>query len=245
MTTDEISNPWLDLPDKAPHVLPADREVLARRPARAKNLRLEVLPDPFIGDPVSAALVLLVLNPGFRQEDIDLNMQSKLFIEQNRLNLQHKSTPPFYYFHPGLEFTGGNIWWSRILRALLNAGLLREELAQKLTIIQYFPYHSKEYTDLGAILPSQRYSFELVRKVIADGKPIVMMRSEALWLRAVPELADYPYFKLRNPRNPAISSANLGQENFDKLLADYDRALTRERFTWHQGEFEVLDTDNA
>jgi len=227
MTTDETSNPWLDLPDKAPYVLPVDREVLVKRPARAKNLRLKVLPDPFIGDPASAALVLLALNPGFRPEDIDLNMKSELFIEQNRLNLQHKSIPPFYYFHPGLGFTGGNIWWSRILRTLLNTGLLREELAQKLMIIQYFPYHSKEYTDLGAILPSQHYSFELVRKVMADSKPIVIMRSESLWLKAVPELVTYPYFKLRNPRNPAISPANLGEENFSRLLNDYGRALAR------------------
>ena len=44
-----------------------------------------------------------------------------------------------------------------------------------------------------------------------------MMRSEKLWLKAVPELEDN-YIMPHNKRNVIISPGNMGQENFDIIL---------------------------
>ena len=45
-----------------------------------------------------------------------------------------------------------------------------------------------------------------------------MMRSEKLWLEAVPELATYEYLKIKNPRNPTISANNLGVDSYAQIL---------------------------
>jgi hypothetical protein len=44
-----------------------------------------------------------------------------------------------------------------------------------------------------------------------------MMRSEKLWLKAVPEL-EGNYTMPHNKRNVIISPQNVGQENFDTIL---------------------------
>lgn len=67
-------NPWKDpLPDRnGEYVASCDRNAL--KPFRAiknekKKLQLNVLPEPFIGDPSTAAFVALQLNPGSSRSD--------------------------------------------------------------------------------------------------------------------------------------------------------------------------------
>ena len=45
------------------------------------------------------------------------------------------------------------------------------------------------------------------------------MRSPKLWLGAVPELVDYPYMTLNSWLNITVSPKNLGEENFNTVLA--------------------------
>ena len=55
------TNPWVDLPEESPFVLHGDAAAIARFNARANErhrIRLDVLPEPFIGRP-DAPLVLL------------------------------------------------------------------------------------------------------------------------------------------------------------------------------------------
>lgn len=220
MITDVVySNPWLALPKEAPFVLPEDREILNLCGNKVDGLRFDVLPDPFVGNLESAQVVLLALNPGFEQADLDVCMQSKLYVQQTLANLQSKADTPFFFFHEGLEFSGGNWWWSRKLRALSNAGVTSHQLGERIMCIEYLPYHSVHYKHLNRHLPSQEYTFQLVRQAIRDDKVIIVMRSERIWLEAVPELTSYPYMKIKNPQNPAISIANLGQGNFELLCS--------------------------
>lgn len=214
--TDEI-NPWVALPQNPPYILPADTDVLLQQTSKKQGLRFDVLPDPYIGNLREAKVIFLALNPGFRQADIDENMINATFIANSRANMLHKSEPPFYYFNEELAFTGGNEWWSRILKPLISAGLTKQTLSSAIMCIQYLSYHSVTYSHLNKLLPSQQYSFELVREAVELNKTIVIMRSEALWLKAVPELQGYPYIRIKNPRNPVVSVANLGQDNFDKI----------------------------
>lgn len=215
--TDISFNPWLSLPKVAPYILPEDREIIKELGNKSDGLRLDVLPDPYVGSPYSSRVVFLLLNPGFNQSDVDLNMKNKLYVDQTLANLQHKASLPFFYFHNELGFSGGNVWWSRILKPLLNSGFTKQHLGEHVMSIEYLPYHSKNYRHLGKALPSQKYTFQLVNDAIKANKTIVMMRGKKFWLEAVPELADYPYIEVKNPRNPVISIANLGQDNFESL----------------------------
>jgi hypothetical protein len=75
--------------------------------------------------------------------------------------------------------------------------------------VEHFPYKSWRYAPLGAVLPSQRYSFDLVSDAIRRRKQIVVMRSERIWLSSVPELQSYPYVRLSNHQNPHLSRAQM------------------------------------
>ena len=240
--SDLESNPWVDLPNSAPFVLPGDESAIKAGGKRAGNLRLEAVPDPFICDPARACVFLLALNPGFRPNGNNSFMNDPLYQAQTRANVLHEAKPPFYYLTAGLEASDGYRWWHHIFNSLIKAGLPELVIAEHTMAVQFFPYRSETYADLGAWLPSQRYSHSLVRQAVKDGKHIIVMRSEKLWLSAVPELAGYPYVKVRNVRRPTLSPANLGQENFERLLDEYERATTRDRFVSRPGEFEIIDT---
>jgi hypothetical protein len=75
----------------------------------------------------------------------------------------------------------------------------------------------RTYDHLPKRLPSQLFAFELVRDFIARRVPIVMMRSERLWLDAVPKLRGFGYIRVRSPRSSHLSPGNLGAEAFELL----------------------------
>ena len=49
-------------------------------------------------------------------------------------------------------------------------------VARRVMCIEHFPYKSVSYRPLGVTLPSQHYSFGLVRDAIRQGKQVVVMR---------------------------------------------------------------------
>ncbi len=223
MITYNTNNPWVDLPSEPPYIAAVDTDVLLKVGKRADGLRFDVLPDPYFGDIKQAEIVVLPLNPGFEDADLLINMQRNEYVTQNRLSLVHKSNPPFYVLSPELMYSGGYRWWMRIFKPLLQQGISTDVLAHKIMCIQYLGYHSTTYLHLNTTLPSQLYSFDLVRQAIQLKKAIVIMRSEKLWLEAVPELVGYPYIKIRNPRNPVLSPANLTLLVFDQIITKLRR----------------------
>lgn len=215
-----LDNPWLNLPQIAPYILPEDLAVIKSH----KNfigLRLDTLPEPLVGGLDNAQVIFLALNPGFTDSDVEVNMQLPEFIEGCRTNLHNPFTSPFYYFNGGLEATGGYKWWSARLKPLIQAGVSLETLRDKIMMVEYFPYHSINYKHINAYTPSQLYSFEIVREAARRNKTIIIMRSKSLWLQAVPELANHNYMTLSSAQNVVISPKNLGELNFRVLLSEF------------------------
>jgi len=216
MTNATPHNPWQNL--KPLYVLPEDFAAIAHH-RNYSNLRLDTLPDQVIGGLDKAEVVFLLLNPGFDDKDITVNLALPEFVEANRRNLTDPYTSPFYYFGSGLEATGGYVWWARILKSLVRAGVTEAILRHKIMAIEYFPYHSKDWKNLPSV-PSQQLSFDLVNEAIRRGKTIVIMRSKNLWFGAVPLLEYYANkMVIKNLRNPSVSPANLGEENFNIILS--------------------------
>ena len=164
--------------------------------------------------------MLLNLNPGFSENDYLFYARPEA-CAASRQNLLHGATDyPFYFLNPRLRdpaHPSGPEWWSQKLRRLTDACGV-ETVAAKLACVELFPYHSRRYRAVGAILPSQRYGFELVRQAMARGAYLVMMRAKAPWLKAVPELAAYPYVELNSKQNVTISPNNLPPKQFDVLV---------------------------
>lgn len=203
-----MKNPWLDVPDAAPFVLPGDAGVIERfnrsAPDRTR-IDLNLLPEPFQGHP-EAPVVLLSLNPGLSKEDAAIHAGSP-FAKRLRANHAHEESDfPFYLLHPEVEGPGRR-WWDRRLRRVLEIAP-RNVVARRLLCIEYFPYHSVRF---GArlMVPSQEYGFHLAREAIRRRAVIIVMRSRRLWQAAVPELDTYERaFSLRSVQNISVTPNN-------------------------------------
>lgn len=213
-----MQNPWLNLPTKAPYVLPQDQPSIELHRHAKDELRFDTLPEPYIGGLNNAEVIFLALNPGFRDSDITVNLSHPKFARANSHNQSDPYNSSFYYFDGGFEETGGYWWWKQKLKPLQDRGVTEQAIRNKIMFIEYLPYHSKTAGKISnLIIPSQQFTFELVREAIRRDKLIIMMRSETLWVKAVPELKG-KYIMPHNKRNVIISPGNMGQENFDTIL---------------------------
>jgi len=216
-----MTNPWMQLPKSAPFALPEEYETLVAFNGIADDnhkLQLDVLPEPFIGNP-DAPVVLLSLNPGFDKSDHHHHARED-FSGAIWRNLRHDvSDYPFYFLDPRFKDTGGAAWWLKKLRVLIEDTSL-ETVAQGLFCVEIFGYHSVNYRAIPKKirkdpLPHQQYGFHLVRQAIERGAAIVVMRQQKNWLGHVPELESYPIHNLRSPLNPAVSPGNL--DSYDRI----------------------------
>lgn len=203
-----MNNPWLDLPETAPYVLPQDHHRIAvfNRTADDETfIRLGMMPEPFLGNP-AAPLVVLNLNPGFNP--LAVRNETQEFYALSRNNLHHEGGDyPFYLLTPSLDVPGRS-WWEKKLSHLIRAKGVKA-VADGLLCVEYFPYHSTKFRHSKLRVPSQQYSFGLVRSAMARNAVIVVMRGEKLWSMALPELATYPrVYRLRNPQNVVITPNN-------------------------------------
>src|SRR5262249_53637260 len=94
-----------------------------------------------------------------------------------------------------------------------------DAVRERVAWLEYFPYHSEVYSSLPEGLPSQQFTFELLRHAIANGTPVVALRSRKLWSAAVPELYGYSgLIEARNPRVSAVSPGTLGAVGFTAVV---------------------------
>lgn len=212
-----MDNPWTALPAKPPYVLPSDANIINGRP----DIRLDLLPMPYMGHPDRAALYVLTLNPGVSQGDEAL-LQNPYFVDQNRRSLTFESTYPFCQFDPALAGTPGHVYWAQCL-GQLGVALGEDFLRERVMCVEYFPYHSWRFHRFPQRLPSQSFSFDLVRQAVAQRKPIVLLRGRKLWLSSVPELASSAYYELKSI-NSTVSTRNMAEGVFQALVDTCRRA---------------------
>ena len=214
------SNPWVNLVKEPPFVLQDDKPILDKYIHLLKGtaqLRFETIPMPYIGNAVTAKVLLLALNPGFREIDIDIQNSNKDGYDADMNNLTFLNQPPFYFINKIYDFTGGYLWWFKRLRLLIEfCGV--EAVASSVACVQFFPYHSVEYGSIPEVLPSQAFSFDLVRNAIKEKKLIVFMRSKRIWFKHIPELINYPFLELISPRSPFITPKNLSEKGFELIV---------------------------
>jgi hypothetical protein len=215
-----MHNPWLELPAESPYILEMDREAIERynRSVHSEQTRVivEPIPEPFIGNPQSARVVLLNLNPGHSEDDAKAQSDSA-FRNAMMHNLRHEEQEyPFYALNPKFAWTACGIWWRAHTCKLHEAGLSWEAISDGLLVIEWFPYHSKRSALRSEpVCPSQQYSFQLAKEML-ENKVVVGMRSKKHWLNVDPAVQNVPF--LKNPRNPHISPANTGADLFGRIV---------------------------
>lgn len=215
-----MQNPWRDLPLQPPFILPIDLPYLDQlrwKDDDPSRLRFEMYPVPYLGNPRSAEVYLLTLNPGFEEHRYREEVDNQAFVTEHLKSYTFESTPPFHVLDPRFSRTGGYIYYHSRMREVIQL-VGWQTVAEKIMCLEFFPYHSQTYRHLPCVLPSQEYTFDLVRQAIVQKKMIIFQRSKKFWLQAIPELADYPTFELNSYRAPYLSRKNLGETAFEEML---------------------------
>jgi hypothetical protein len=218
-----IANPWMSLDPALPlYVLEMDRPYIERHNAKAlpeHRLMLHSIPEPFIGDPKTARVVLLSLNPGHCPEDEPDHRRPAIKNAIFRNLRQEPQVYPFYAFDPVFRGTGVEVYWRKYTHALQSeAGLDDVSFANRLLVIEWFPYHS-EKCNLGSryVCGSQLFSFELAKEMARrDGVQVIGMRSREHWVQVHPSFAKTPF--LANRQSPWLTRRNMDEEIYNRVL---------------------------
>ncbi len=163
-----MQNPWRTPPRGPRYILPDDRalvdEINGKVDARLR-IRTERLPTPFVAKP-HAPIVVLSNNPGHKPDRPDYH-EGLDFARLWRANLLHeKSDYPFFLLNPKVSPEhGGRQYWQKKLRRPIEDSS-REQEANSVFVVEFFPYHSQSFRHGGWQIPSQQYSFWLVRQAI-------------------------------------------------------------------------------
>lgn len=231
-----MENPWKEcaetLKEEKDHYAECDKgkiqgivERIAKKKDKDGKVRLELPPQPFEGCVEKSKIVILTLNPGYKDGD-EAQQSKKEFIEETTKCMLQKPDAKFFSLMDKFEKDNHYDWWNRhlikkaddeIIEMFKPFGGYRKFLIKNLSVIEFFPYHSKKdggVTCDYAEIESQKYSFELVKEAISENKIIIIQRSVKAWLKAVPELENYVNcYKCKNPRSPYISNNNLKKAN--------------------------------
>ncbi len=222
-----MQNPWVNLPLSAPFILDCDRQIVDQfniEATKEYRFNLQTPPLPFIGDPMTAKVILLQLNPGsdFSPGFIEPNeiLEHQIFPtldQDNRNNIIHRYGEfPFYYLNPAHRLISGFRYWSRIFSPMISDIQDYQRIANNVSCLEYLPYHSVQAQALNSILESQKYGFDLLTAVLCRKATVIVMRGEDRWLKSVPALKDFKYLTPRSPRNPIISERNF-PETFGEI----------------------------
>jgi hypothetical protein len=207
-----MDNPWKELGDASPFVLPSDKPKIDDFNRRYANnarrmLRLDIRPEPFIGN-FEAPIVLLFLNPGYTAADQQLHVHPEGQALWRVNVLQESTSYPFYMLDPRVAWAPGAYWWRRTLNKLIALADL-ETVARSVLCVEFFPYHSIGDPGFPGVVPSQHFGFKLVEKAIDRGATILITRSSRAWRDHVPRLNGYHNaYDTRNPQQAIIGPGN-------------------------------------
>jgi hypothetical protein len=225
-----LENPWTKV--GARYALPEDEWYVRRYNIKAKppqQAQLQVPPQPYIGNPLTARVILLGKNPSYSPvDDDDLARVSELETENMRA-LTFESEYPFFSLDPRFEGTNCFKCWNDALADLLTAcqndhEVDRDTVLSRLAVVQWHPYRSQrsfDFKDLEEPLVSQAYNLELIREAIRANRVFVLQygaSNEKQWRGKLPELPK-DCITTNSPQSPLLSRGNLSPEGFERLVA--------------------------
>jgi len=188
----------------------------------------DVPPEPFLGLHC-APLVLLEANPG--RSDDDHQAWDMPGVTERALNAARASGgADFRWLADDLRHTPGGRWWRRCLHGLTSQSCSFTDLSRLVLAVEFHGYHSRSWAPLPFTVPSQRFSFDLVRQAIDRKAVIVILRTARCWRVAVPELATYSRVVLTNTqRRSSVSAGNLSAKDFALVQAALQLPLARHK----------------
>lgn len=230
-----MRNPWADLPDEPPWVLPIDRDAVRRATGRV-GLRADLLPEPFVGDP-DAPVVVLMKAPGVGPGD-DLAAHGRPAF-QALVRRSHQATSgAFHPLEPAAAGTPSSAWWRRVLGPLI-AVVGEEAVRTGIFVAQALPYHATAVPPASVPMPSQGFTDHLVRRAVLAGATVVVVNGGRAWSRTLGDEALVGAIRPRGPQVSHLSPGNLGPEGFGAVVAalrgDLAPGSTMSEARWREG----------
>jgi hypothetical protein len=183
-----------------------------------KPLHTALFPQPFIGNPESARVILLMLNPGLGPMDYYSELSDNRdasYIEALQKNLRGDiDDHPFFFLNPLFRWHPGAEYWHRRLGWLIDAfvsrGLKPDEsrrlVSQNVCCIQSLPYHSSDFAGLRSLLkslPSVKLAHDAARELASDANRLtIVMRNVDFW--NLPETDNVRHAEKAHRRNAVI-----------------------------------------
>lgn len=210
--------------------------------------RIQKWPKPFVGNPLTSKVILLSLNPGFKERthrmvaSVMNNYYSekinKQLLDQMSFNTPSMfcpNTKPYGYMITYLEaqaMVDDWYWYDKIENFRKSAGLSKTDmyhdtLYDVFSVIEYVGYASSNYKDApdDRIFPSQNFTKLLIQYLTYNTKKVfVVTRSENRWHNFI---GDEMWNKLeqesrlilgRNIRIKNLNENGLGKVDFDRLV---------------------------
>ena len=211
---DSRINPWEKLQDSPLFFLEEDKKYIDvfnhfnKKPDY--EIKLSYTPEPRLG-PVNAPIIILQLNPSHSNDEQDMRE-----VERCLASIKNEKAPHLGVMHK-------NDWWAKHLKRLIDeVGGDRGKVSRSICSIEFFPYRSKKFNHGTIRLPSESYTFSLVRRAIERDALFIVARSFKVWLLAIPELEEHHrskrIYECINKRRPFISENNLPSGVFKKVV---------------------------
>jgi hypothetical protein len=187
-----------------------------------RRIRFNLPPEPFLG-PRNAPVVLLSCNPAW-VDGCEEQYERPGFRVAALANLTTTGGMPNYVLDDQYEDTQGGLWWRNRLRGLLPANDNDYgALARLVSSVEFHGYWSTQWDPPLVTLPSQHYSFGLVRDAIERDALVILTRAERHWRQAVPELDSHErrgrVVRTVSQRTSILSKRNLRDDGFTKVVA--------------------------
>ena len=215
------NNPWIGFEYSEKMAHPDDLDAIKHHNETSKSdyqFLLHLAPETWIGS-LQGNLLVLYSNPGATEDNTNkvLQPQHELVMEKSIKNLNQENNEfPHFHFDPELNQTEGSRWFKAKYRWLLEESG-NQALSKNLITCELAPYHSMKWKIPRKKLPTQEFTYEIIRNAILRDAVILLARTPKVWIENVPELTRYPRVFRPNSINASISPKNYPGQ-FDKIL---------------------------
>lgn len=194
------------------------------------KIDLDLPPEPFIGNYKKAKIFVFLLNPGITyikgfKEPLEIEhykLYPNLLKDINNSNFMlFNKEYPFHKLNPNYRLYSGFQYFYKIFKQYINKEIDYKILSHKICCFQYHSWHSLKFKKRN-LLPSQKYMFDIIRKIIINNKDCVFIFSRGIKIWSESLNLDFNDYKdrivyLKNSRVSVISKNNLNQRDFNKI----------------------------
>lgn len=245
------NSPLFDLSGKE-YIYPGDEKIIheynAKHKKESEHFVLNTIPNPWLGNPLKAKVIILSQNPGWVENAgrvIPLMLQHipqiaeeimeffrSTFALQSSCFMPEDWNKSFGFSARDAYNVLGDWYWKKRLHFLVDEGLDEELIYDNLALIQYIPYSSIRYASLpqNVYLPSQEYTRKLIDFIRCNNTETIFVvpRAVDLWKRFLGDCWDALEKDKRiithkeGVYRPQYISRNcLGDEGFERIVETF------------------------